>query len=178
MLNAEDRSLIFQVVMFKSDRAFGRLVERHQSAVRRFFLAHTQGNEMLSDDLAQETFIKAYKSIGSFRMTASFTTWLYRIAYNVFLDEIRRQRDEQPLDRVAHSASHTSEITVQHKVDLYEALNQLNEHERTCVTLQLSEGLSIEDIAAITGMPSGTIKANLSRGKAKMASFLRQNGYE
>lgn len=73
-------------------QAFGRLVMRHQSTVRRFFRNHTLGDVQLSDDLAQDTFVKAYLHIGDFKGTAAFSTWLLRIAYNVFYDYIRVRR--------------------------------------------------------------------------------------
>ena len=75
-----------QVVMFDNKRAFDSLVKECQSRVRKFFLAQTLGDEPLSDDRAQETFVKAYLKISTFRGTSSFSTWLFRIAYNVYYD--------------------------------------------------------------------------------------------
>ena len=84
-----DISLVAQVVVFKNTRAFDTLVKKYQSPVRRFFLHQTLGDGELSDDLAQETFLKAYTNLSSFKNLSSFSTWLYRIAYNVFYDYIR-----------------------------------------------------------------------------------------
>ena len=64
------------------------------------------------------------------------------------------------------------------KMDLMKALQILGENERTCITLQLMDGLSIDKIAEVTGMAQGTIKSHLSRGKQKLASYLKQNGYD
>ena len=64
------------------------------------------------------------------------------------------------------------------KMDLLKALQILNENERTCITLQLMDGLSIDKIAEVTGLAQGTIKSHLSRGKQKLASYLKQNGYD
>ena len=80
-----DISLVAQVVVFHNTRAFDQLVKKYQSPVRRFFLHQTCGDSELSDDLAQDTFIKAYTNIASFKNLSSFSTWLYRIAYNVFM---------------------------------------------------------------------------------------------
>ena len=63
------------------------------------------------------------------------------------------------------------------KMDLYAALALLKPDERTCITLQLVDGYDIAGIAKISGMKEGTVKSHLSRGKEKMANFLRQNGY-
>ena len=90
-----DFSLVAQVAVFGNKRAFDELVRRYQSPVRRFFLNLTLGDEQLSDDLAQDTFIKAYLNIGKFRAMASFQTWLMRIAYNVFYDHCRKMRNDK-----------------------------------------------------------------------------------
>ena len=88
---SSDLSLVAQVAVFGNRRAFDELVRRYQSPVRRFFLSQTLGDGQLSDDLAQDTFLKAYVNIRSFRGMASFQTWLMRIAYNVFYDHVRRE---------------------------------------------------------------------------------------
>ncbi len=98
MSQLNDISLVAQVVVFKNTRAFDQLVKKYQSPVRRFFLNLTCGDSELSDDLAQDTFIKAYTNIASFRNLSSFSTWLYRIAYNVFYDYIRSRKEMADLD--------------------------------------------------------------------------------
>lgn len=85
MSQLNDISLVAQVVVFQNTKAFDRLVKKYQSSVRRFFLHQTCGDSELSDDLAQDTFIKAYTNIASFKNLSNFSTWLYRIAYNVFM---------------------------------------------------------------------------------------------
>ena len=85
-----DISLVTQVAVFRNKRAFDQIVRKYQSPVRRFLLNLTLGNEALSDDLAQDTFLKAYLNIGQFRGQASLQTWLMRIAYNVFYDYKRK----------------------------------------------------------------------------------------
>lgn len=64
------------------------------------------------------------------------------------------------------------------RMDLMEALKILSDNERACVTLQLMDGQPIDKIAEITGLATGTVKSHLSRGKNKLASYLKQNGYE
>ena len=83
MSQINDISLVAQVVVFKNTRAFNQLVQKYQSPIRRFFLNLTCGDSDLSDDLAQDTFIKAYTSIATFKNLSNCSTWLYRIAYNV-----------------------------------------------------------------------------------------------
>ena len=88
----DDLSLIQQVAELHDKTAFDHLVRKYQSPIRRFFLHQTLGDAQLSDDLAQDTFIRAYTSIGTFRGSAAFSTWLFRIAYNVFYDYRHRLR--------------------------------------------------------------------------------------
>jgi RNA polymerase sigma-70 factor (ECF subfamily) len=177
-----DLSLVAQVTVSGDKRAFDELVRRYQSPVRRFFLNQTLGDSQLSDDLAQDTFIKAYINIGSFRGMASFKTWLMRIAYNVFYDHVRAhsseagqmQADYEGIVRHPESRTQDSEL----RFDIHSALSLLKPDERTCITLQLIDGYDIKAVAEITGMKEGTVKSHLSRGKEKMANYLRKNGYD
>ena len=198
MAALSDIALIAQVVTFGSERAFGQLVQAHQEAVRRFLRRLTGGDEMLADDLAQETFIRAWQHLSSFRQLSGFETWLLRIAYRVFLDNQRKNKNApQPLPHTQESENHSSAdvenysesatnpfeeqagesetFTLHHDLDL--ALASLSETERTCVVLQCIEGQSIKEIADITGLPPNTVKSHLLRGKKNLANYLRKNGY-
>lgn len=178
MKATDDISLVTEVAVFHNRQAFNRLVVKYQSPVRRFFLHQTSGDEQLSDDLAQETFIKAYTNIGKFRGTAAFSTWLYRIACNVFYDHVRRLRPSDDIDTPAAARLNASAAEQGMRLDVYGALNRLAEKERVCVTLQLVDGYPIDKIAQITGMAEGTVKSHLFRGKQKLTMFLKQNGYD
>lgn len=174
-----DLSLIAQVVVSRNRRAFDTLVRRHQSQVRRFFLHQTLGDTALADDLAQETFIRAWLRLGDFRGLSSFGTWLLRIAYNVFYDYLRTRKDTAPLDELPPGGEGICEQpSVGTRIDLYEALRLLRPDERTCLTLFYMEDLTIPRIATVTGMPQGTVKSHLARGKAKLSDYLKQHGYE
>lgn len=199
MASLTDISLVAQVAISGNKRAFDELVRRYQSPVRRFFLHQTLGDSQLSDDLAQDTFIKAYTNIASFRGLASFQTWIMRIAYNVYYDYRRKKNLEcgmlneewsaMPMTNdkfsISHStsqqsANHSSFVTQQStlKMDIYAALALLKPDERTCITLQLIDGYDIAAIAKITQIKEGTVKSHLSRGKEKLANYLRKNGYD
>ena len=177
MDNLSDISLVSRVAVFQDRRAFDALVRKYQSPVRRFFLAQTIGDGQLSDDLAQDTFIKAYTRIASFKGLSGFSTWLYRIAYNVLYDYRRGQHVTEDIDTTAMrlTSERVSDPTMH--MDIYQALSMLKADERTCITLQLMDGLPIDKIAEITGMPQGTVKSHLSRGKKQLASYLKENGY-
>lgn len=176
MLSHTDFALVTQVTMMGNRRAFDQLVVRYQSPVRRFFLHQTLGDASLSDDLAQDTFIKAWRNIGSFRAMSSFQTWLMRIAYNVFYDYVRSRKTTSDIDNVAEPMTNgNSNPSLQ--MDLYHALSLLKPDERTCITLQLVDGYKIDQIAKITNMKEGTVKSILFRGKEKLTKYLKQNGY-
>jgi RNA polymerase sigma-70 factor (ECF subfamily) len=129
--------------------------------------------------LAQDTFIKAYTNIASFKNLSSFSTWLYRIAYNIFYDYIRSRKETNDLDaREVDAISSVEQDNLGQKMDVYQSLKTLKEIERTCITLFYMEDVSIEKIAGITGCPVGTVKSHLSRGKEKLANYLNKNGYE
>ncbi len=176
MQSLTDFALVTQVTMMGNRRAFDQLVVRYQSPVRRFFLHQTLGDASLSDDLAQDTFIKAWRNIGSFRAMSSFQTWLMRIAYNVFYDYVRSRKTTSDIDNVAEPMTNVnSNPSLQ--MDLYHALSLLKPDERTCITLQLVDGYKIDQIAKITNMKEGTVKSILFRGKEKLTKYLKQNGY-
>ena len=171
-----DLTLIAQVVMFDNKRAFDSLVKEYQSRVRKFFLAQTLGDEPLSDDLAQETFVKAYLKISTFRGTSSFSTWLFRIAYNVYYDYPRSLHTTSDIDAACTiPAEGASDTALQ--MDLYQALALLSDVQRTCITMQLIDGRNISDISSITGINEGTVKSHISRGKHIMTEYLKSNGY-
>src|SRR5499425_3483049 len=88
-----DAQLIARVLVQDDRHAFSELVRRHQSTVRACLRKFTTGNAALADDLAQETFLLAYRNLKSFRQEAKFSTWLYRIAYNAFLADARKMKE-------------------------------------------------------------------------------------
>ena len=178
MTSISDITLVTQVTVFHNKQAFNRLVVKYQSPIRRFFIGQTGGDEQLSDDLAQDTFIKAYTNISSFRGLSNFSTWLFRIAYNVFYDYTRSHKMTEDIDTKSVSGLQNKSTSISEKIDINEAMKILNDNERTCITLQLIDGLPIEKITEITGITSGTVKSHLSRGKQKLAQYLKQNGYD
>lgn len=179
MNQLNDISLVAQVVVLKNTKAFDQLVQKYQSPIRRFFLHQTCGDSELSDDLAQDTFIKAYTNISSFKNLSNFSTWLYRIAYNIFYDYIRSKKETADLDtREVDAVGNNEQENVGQQMDVYQSLSVLKEMERTCITLFYMEDVSIDKIAGIAGIPTGTVKSHLSRGKEKLTTYLKQNGYD
>jgi RNA polymerase sigma-70 factor (ECF subfamily) len=170
-----DADLIARVLRTDDRNAFAELVRRHQSALRASLRKMT-GNIEIADDIAQETFILAWKKIGSFRFEAKFSTWLYRIAFNAWQSEVRKKHEvSMDEDYESADAEQTqppeSEATGQRR-DLLRAMAVLNEAERAAIFQCYYNDLSHDEAAYVLGIPLGTLKTNVLRAKEKMRSKL------
>lgn len=164
-----DAVLVTKVLLSGDKRAFGLLVDRYQIQVRGLLLKLSAGNSALADDLAQETFIRAYLKIKSLKLAIHFGPWLYRIAYNVYLEHRRRSKTYDELEE-KHDTGQAP--TIEHAIDIFSAMAQLREEERICVSMSYIEGFAHGDISKITGMPLGTVKTNINRGRQKLKEIL------
>lgn len=169
-----DAELIARALVTDDRAAFGLLVQRHQSAVRRFLRHLTRGDAALADDLAQETFVQAWRSLARFQGGSAFVTWLLGIAHNHWRNARRRQRDHTPLDEARGSeltvAATTGTSDLQN--DLAGALRQLSADEQLALHLGYQQGLSHGEIAALLDWPLGTVKTHLARSKEKLRHLL------
>ena len=165
-------------------RAFEALLEGHLSQVRRFALAFAQG-QADADDLAQEALIKVYKSLRLFRYQAAFTTWLYAIVRNSFLDHARSRAGHEralqdPLEPVhaeqgGEGGAPGAEELIhqeQERQRLWRAVRQLPLDFRSALVLFDLEGKSYDEISAIEGIPVGTVKSRLNRARAQLRKLL------
>ena len=169
-----DTLLVSRAALLGDRTAFNQLIEVYQSSIRRFFFNLTGGNEELSKDLAQDTFVKAWLSISSFRAVAKFSTWLYRIAYNTFCDYVRAQKTVTNLDvEIAGNLMTAGTPNVDFGIDFIQSLKVLKEDERTAVLLFFMEDQTIDKISKIMNCPSGTVKSHLHRGKEKLAEYFK-----
>lgn len=168
----EELKLIARCIAADDRDAFGRLVTEYEGGLRRFLLNLTGNDAALTDDLSQDTFLKAYLSIRSFKGISKFKTWLYRIAYNEFVDYRRRNlvvtvTDEEMPERLVDSVAPSDA-----KIDLERCIAALNDIEKSIVLLFYVEDMPIKKVADITGCPEGTVKSYLSRARAKMADVI------
>ena len=170
---AEDGTLIARVVTENDHHAFAQLVNRHQSKLRYSLRQLTGWDEATADDLAQETFIKAYHALGSFRGDANFATWLYRIAYNCFAAHMRAQKPLQPVDeKLLEDRSYDADTAQALHRDYAAALQQLSEDQRVALHLHLQRELTHREIADVMNCPLGTVKSHIQRGRKKLQSLL------
>lgn len=148
--------------------------------VFRTLLRLTGSREHL-DDLAQDVFLRLYRALPSFRGEALITTYLYRIAVNVAQDEWKRRRDSQSLvsisdessgweDRLQHPGRNAQELMEEHEFqELVEAqLKRLSHVERAVLVLYHQEERTYEQIAVALGLPIGTVRTHLHRGRKKL----------
>lgn len=173
-MSPDDGALIARVLASDDRAAFGELVRRHQSAVRRFLRSLTQGDTALADDLAQETFVQAYRGLAHFRGDANFATWLLGIAHNHWRNARRRLRhvplEPQHLD--ADAATPGAAFSSDLRQDLAQAVATLSPDEQTALHLCYQQGLSHREIADVLGWPVGTVKTHLARSKDKLRPLL------
>jgi RNA polymerase sigma-70 factor (ECF subfamily) len=179
-----DAQLIARCVVGDDRHAFAELVKRHQSGVRAALRKLTAGNQALADDLAQDTFVLAWRNLKSFRQEARFSTWLYRIATNCWLAHVRKRHEEllgvrdaeSDADEVddgsrdGGSGDHAPGTTM--KIDLERALARLSEAERAAIVQCYHNDLSHEEAAYVLGCPVGTVKTHILRGKQKLKAAL------
>jgi RNA polymerase sigma-70 factor (ECF subfamily) len=152
--------------------AFGVLVRQHQGKLRGFLLRMTRGNHALADDLAQETFLEAFRKIAQFGQ-GSFFGWLCAIAYSRYLMEARKRKLES-LDETEDIAADLPEPETASaaKLDLEKAMVQLAPAQRAALTLCFALGFSNEEAAAALSIPLGTLKSHVNRGREKLAGLL------
>jgi RNA polymerase sigma factor (sigma-70 family) len=168
-----DADLVARVLVDDDQHAFGELVRRHQSTVRGLLRQLTRTDLALADDLAQETFLRAYKNICKFRGEARFSTWLYSIAYNCFREDARRRKELVGIDEARLQAEQDPQtVDAGLKHDLMHALSLLPLHERTAVVLCCQNGLSHDEAARVLDIPLGTVKTNVLRGREKLKRTL------
>lgn len=171
-MDVSDFELIARVRARDDRAAFTELVVRHQSTVRNFLRQLTRGDAALADDLTQETFVDAYRSLARFRGDAKFSTWLLGIAHNHWRNARRKIRDQVEWTDAATPEAVATLGTSDLRQDLASALSSLSADERLALHLGYDEGLSHAEIAALVDWPLGTVKTHLARSKAKLRHLL------
>ncbi len=147
-------------------------VEREQEALRGFLLALCCGNKSDADDLAQDALVKAYLSLSGYQNKGKFRSWLFKIAYNTFLNHKAGCRTMESIDEARTLIGGTeADASFVHQ-DLYLALRTLPPKERSAITLYYLNGYSIKEIAKITDASDNAVKQQLSRGRDKLKQIL------
>ncbi len=170
-----DEELVASALAGSSD-AFETLVSRHHAAI--FGLAfHYMHNREEANDLAQVVFMRAYQHLRSFHRDRSFTRWILTIARNAALDALRRRRRAETIELQPPTLPPGPEDAIIQRDDAYRvraAVDALPERFRAAITLHYFVGLNYRESAETLGVPLGTIKTFISRGKRRIHKALIQ----
>lgn len=154
---------------------FIALVSEEQESLRKFLLALCEGDRMEAEDIAQEAMVKAYIAMERFVERAKFSTWLFKIAYNTFLDHQRsgwnRRTDLGAAEQMPGGPGADDAFQYQ---ELYEAIGTLPLKEKSAILLFYVSGYSVKEIAKITGNSQLAVKQQLSRGRSKLRQILER----
>lgn len=160
--------------------AFGRLVARYQQKVYNITYRLT-GNRQEAEDVAQESFVKAYQALGSFDPQRPFAPWLYRIATNTALNWIKRRRPEVELDTEtppvdAAPGPEAQAITADSAARLRAAITALPPNHRAAIELRHFQGLSYREMSEVLEAPLSDVKSWLFRARRKLREVLVDEG--
>ncbi len=180
-ITSSDESIVREVQTGATD-AFGVLVERYEDKMKRYARRFLFGYDE-AEDVVQEVFLKAYINIYSFDATRKFSSWLYRIAHNEFINAIKKKGKEpvpffDPDSLFPHpvaSEQTDSEITKQETAQqLEKCLDKIDAKYREVLVLYYFEDLNYQQIADILQLPPATVGVRLKRGRGKMKKLLEQ----
>ena len=184
---AEDKRLI-KLAKNGDIEAFEKLVNVYQSKV--YNLAYKMfGNPEDASDLAQEALIKIYRNISTFKEESQFSTWIYRIAYNLYVDELRKRKkvDVQSIDE-QYDDSSESKITIidnrptpeqslenKEKTEIiHNAIDKLSAEHKSAIILRDIDGHTYDEIAIIQSCSLGTVKSRINRARSQLKDIKRQ----
>lgn len=180
----EYRDDIFYInqVLDGKTAAFSYLIDKHKDNAFNLAL-RICGNREEAEEIAQDAFLKAFRSLGKFRMQSEFGTWLYRIVYNTAISLVRTKRkgllsvDEFPASAVdfMNTGEDEEKAVYEYRNSLVSfALQKITEEERALVTLHYYNGLNTETIAKITGQSKSNIKVRLFRARKKIIEIINK----
>jgi len=155
------------------DHAFAALMARHERRV--YNLAYRMlGNSEDARDATQDAFLSCFRHLSTFRGDSAFGTWLHRIAVNACYDALRRRRETLSLDdrptEPAPQRDHADQTAS--AIDIQRALLTVPPDFRVVVVMHEIQDMPIEDVAAILGLPTGTVKSRLHRGRVALGRAL------
>jgi RNA polymerase sigma-70 factor (ECF subfamily) len=167
--------------------AFQTLVERYQQRAVRLSYRYVKNQED-AEDIAQDAFIRVFRSIKDFRNESQFYTWFYRILVNLSLDHLRRnkQKGVEYQDGVLLRSQSAAEVQQkgsspreqlwkkQRRIAITQAIETLPDDQRTTVVLREIDGLSYEEIAQVTKVPIGTVMSRLYYARRKLQDKLKE----
>jgi RNA polymerase sigma factor (sigma-70 family) len=176
-----DKSLINRVLLKNDKNAFAQLVRKYQSDIRNLLYKVTNGNQSEADDIAQETFIRAYLYLKNFNSDSKLSTWLYRIALNVFKTKRKQNKYIEYVDKIDTTIEPKVIFDLNpilEKIDIEKAILSLSDIEKTVVILFYDKDMTHSEIAECLNCPLGTIKTLIAKSKKKIKKQLTLYGYK
>lgn len=176
-----DEQLMLRVKTDGDKQAFNALVERYRDRMVSYAYRMV-GSAELAQDVAQETFVRVYKSAGTFRDDGRFSPWVYKIASNVCLSErARRAKDALNVDFETLEDTHDSGVVVEDQVmaaltseRLSRGIAKLNAQHKTALMMHVYQGLTYVEIGEALGVPTGTVKSRLFYAIRKLREVLEE----
>lgn len=163
---------LIKKAMRGNPRAFGELIREEQDYLYRMAFLYTRQEEDALDAV-QESILKAYQNLKTLRDPEYFRTWLTRVVINTATDICRKRRPDEDLEE-ALFLPETESVSPEERMDLYDALERLPGKYRDVVKLKYFDGLTIREIAEITGTPEGTVSSQLSRAVKLLRKDLKE----
>ena len=158
--------------------AFEELFHRHQGRVYSV-TRRMMNNEEDAEDLVQEIFLKAYQKIDKFKYTSAFSTWLYRLAVNQCIDQLRKRKNsvnamplEEAILQVDEDTPEDHALLDDRNRQIWSAINSLRDKERAIIILKDIEGLSYKEIAEVFKCSLGRVKSRLHEARQKLKAIL------
>jgi len=162
--------------------AFSYIVDRHKNKAYNLSF-RICGNHEVAEELTQDSFLKAYRSLRNFKMKSSFATWLYRIVYNTTISYVRIKKkgvlslEDFPADATDFIGNSTSEEEAEREYRnslINFALQKINDEERGLISLFYYEEMSTDEISDVTGISKSNIKVKLFRARQKMIEIIEK----
>jgi RNA polymerase sigma-70 factor (ECF subfamily) len=169
----QDETAIIIRILDGEQELYGLLIDRYKTGLYRhcFKLVH---DEDWAEDIAQDAFIKAYTQLESYDNTHRFSTWLYKIATNIALQQLRRKRplrlDEDGYERIVSTLPDTVQGAV--NAELHTAIDMLPENHKAVIQLHYLQGKSYDQIAKQMHTTTGSVKGWMSRAKRQLKEIL------
>jgi RNA polymerase sigma-70 factor (ECF subfamily) len=171
-------SIVVRLARNGDRQAYSELVVRRQAWIRNL-MRRSSGNVALADDLSQQVFLQAWKALPQLQDPARFGPWLKRLAINVWLQHARRNDPVGEAGELRNEAA-GSDDAARIAMDLDTALATLAYDARLCIVLAYHEGMTHDEIAALTEIPVGTVKSHVRRGtlrlREQLAAYTGESG--
>jgi RNA polymerase sigma-70 factor (ECF subfamily) len=172
---AEDHAIINRV-LYESTEAYRLLVAKYQIPVYNLLLRMVHDRDD-AKELTQEVFVKAYEALPSFRFEYRFFSWLYRIAINLALSHIKKQRQYVGLEQIKNFAEETNEKDTENENHLKMAVEKLKDKYKTVIVLKYYQQLSYKEVAVVLDISEKKVRSRLYDARMQIKEMLETSSY-